>query len=377
MRPARTLARLQAVFGFYRHELPCIHHLREELGDLLLELRAVLLEIAHEEIHERLRGGPDAVVCAGSARQFANEKNQGAQAGAKVAFLRVVALLADNLVVFAFEFAGVDEVRGNLVIDEIARNHGAEGVGSRLLRRLEDDLQLGAQLRFRPGVVGVAKHFLPEPPAGGQKRIVGHEEGFVLVICCEPGVLKLARNLAVVVPHALLDGRFVLGFLMQNRLADDALDIGIGKLDAHGKTRLEPLKAGGGIEGRLTGAHEEQPLVQLGAAVLGDFLHIHRALDFLADELLDFVHDEQSAGQLSFVTKHLPDEVERLSHGGGGNIREPCTDGFLCVLHRPVFRVGADEGLREGDRVVHIAHFLRECAFALLERLLNLGLQPG
>ena len=39
------------------------------------------------------------------------------------------------------------------------------------------------------------------------------------------------------------------------------------------------------------------------------FLQIHRALDFLADELLNFIHDEQRARKVAFLTEDLLEEV--------------------------------------------------------------------
>ena len=112
----------------------------------------------------------------------------------------------------------------------------------------------------------------------------------------------------------------MLRLLAQDGFADDALDIGIRKLHAHRKAGLKPLQAGRGVQRGLAGADEKKALVQLGAAMLGDFLQIHRALDLLADELLDFVHDEQRAGKLAFLAEDLLDEVERLIHGGRGDV---------------------------------------------------------
>ena len=43
--------------------------------------------------------------------------------------------------------------------------------------------------------------------------------------------------------------------------------------------------------------------------MLRNFLQIHRALDFLADKLLNFVHHEQRAGKVAFLTEDLSEEV--------------------------------------------------------------------
>ena len=97
----------------------------------------------------------------------------------------------------------------------------------------------------------------------------------------------------------------MLRLFAEDRLADDTLDIGIRKLHAHSKAGLKPLQAGRGIQRGLASADEKKALVQLRAAMFRDFLQIHRALDFLADELLDFVHDEQRAGKVAFLTEDL------------------------------------------------------------------------
>ena len=146
VRPERAFPGLEAVFGFHRHELAGVHELLEQFGDLLLQFWPVVFQIADEQVHQRFGVRPNAVVGTRSAGQFADEEDQGAQAGTEVAVLGAVALLADDLVVFALQLAGVEEVGGNLVVDEVRRHHRAHGGRCGLSRRLEDNLQLGAQL---------------------------------------------------------------------------------------------------------------------------------------------------------------------------------------------------------------------------------------
>ena len=132
------------------------------------------------------------------------------------------------------------------------------------------------------------------------------------------------------------------------------------------KRACKPLQAGRGIQRGLAGADEKKALVQLRAAMLGDFLQIHRALDFLADELLNFVHDEQRAGEVAFLAEDLLEEVERLAHGGRGDIGKAGTNRLLDVGHRSVFRVGGQECLGKGHRIIQIRHFLEQIAVVLL-----------
>ena len=146
MRPNRSFAGLQAILRLDGHDLAGVHELLEELGHQLFEPGTVVGQVADEQVHQRFRRGPDAVVGTRRARQFADEENQGTQTGTQIAFLRLVALLADDLVVFALELAGVEEIGGNLVVNEVSRYYRAHGRRRGLPRRLEDDLQLGAQL---------------------------------------------------------------------------------------------------------------------------------------------------------------------------------------------------------------------------------------
>ena len=87
-------------------------------------------------------------------------------------------------------------------------------------------------------MIGVAQHFFPEPAAGGEERVIGDEELLVIVAGCEPGVLEVAADFALVVLHFLFDDGFVFRLFAQNSFADDAFDIGIGKLHAHSESRL-------------------------------------------------------------------------------------------------------------------------------------------
>ena len=272
MRPARALPGLEAVFSFHRHELAGIHELLEQLGDLLFQLWPVVLQVADKQVHQRFGVGPDAVVGTRGARQFADQEDQGAQAGTEIAVLAAVALLADDLVVFALQLAGIEEVGGNLVVDEVCRHHRAHGSRCGLSRRLEDNLQLGAQLGLGARMVGVAQHFLPEPPAGGQQRVIGHEELVVVVAGGEAGVLEMAGQFALIGVQALRDDRLLLRLLAEDGFADDALDIGIRKLHAHRKAGLKPLQAGRRVQRGLAGANEKKALVQLRCSSAPRFL---------------------------------------------------------------------------------------------------------
>jgi hypothetical protein len=112
------------------------------------------------------------------------------------------------------------------------------------------------------------------------------------------------------------------------------------------------------IQRRLAGADQEKALIQLGAAMLGDFLQIHRALDFLAYELLDFIHDEQCAREVAFLTEDLLKEVERLAHGGRSDLGVAGTYRFLDIGHRSIFWLSREKCFGKRHRIIQRLYFL-------------------
>ena len=227
MCPDRALAGLQAVLGFHRHQLASLDQLLELPGDLLLQSWAVGFQVADEQVHQGLGSRAYAVVGTRRARQLADQEDQRAQAGPLITIGRAIALLADDLVVFALQLAGIEQVGGDLVVDEVGRHHRAHGRRCGLARGLEDDLQLRAQLGLGAGVVGVAQHLFPEPPAGGQQWVVGDKELVVFLVGGQASALQVAGQLALIGRHALGDGRLLLRLFAQDRFADDAFDIGV------------------------------------------------------------------------------------------------------------------------------------------------------
>ena len=244
MRPAGAFAGLQSKFIFHRHELAGIDKLLEHFWNVLFQLGTVALEIADQQVGQGFSGGANAVVGAWRTGKFADEENQGAETGTKITFRRAVALLADDLVVFTLQFAGVEQVGGNLVIDEISGDHRADGSRCGLFGGFKHDLQLRAQLGLGAGVVGIAQHPFPEAATGGQQRVVGDKKLVVLVGGGEAGILQMTRQFTLIGLHAGRNGGLLLRLLAQDGFADDAFDIGIGELDAHRKAGLKSLQVG-------------------------------------------------------------------------------------------------------------------------------------
>ena len=348
MGPEGALAGLEAVFGLHRHELAGGDELLELGGDLLFQPWPVGLQIADKQVHQGFGVGPHAIVGPGGARQLADQKDKGAQAGPQLAVGGAVALPADDLVILALQLAGVEEIGGDLVVDEVRRYHGAQVRGRGLLRRLEDDLQLGAQLSLGAGVVGVAQHPFPEPPPGGEQGVIGDEEGVVVMGGGEAGVLQMAGEFALIGVQAGRDGGRLLRLFAQDGLADDAFDIGVGELHLDPEPGLEALQAGHGVQGGLAGAHEQQSAAEIGAAVLGDFLNVVGSVDLLADELLDLVHHEQGAGEMPLLAENLPHDVQGIVHRGGVVVLELIPDRGLSIGGGGILGLGTDQRLGEG-----------------------------
>ena len=241
-------------------------------------------------------------------------------------------------------------------------------------RRLEDNLQLGAQLGFGTRVIGVAQHLLPEPPAGGQQRVISDEELVVVEVSGEAGVLEMASQFALVGIQTLRDGCPALRLLEEDGLTNDTLDIGIRELHAHLEPGLKPLQTRRGSQRRLTGANQKKTLVQCGAAMLRDFLHIHGTLDLLADELLNFVHNEQRAGELPVGSENLRYHVECIINCRGTVLLELIPNSRLRIGDGGILRLGTDESLGEGNGELQAEDFSGKVALLPLERVLNLGL---
>jgi hypothetical protein len=77
----------------------------EKAWDLLLQFWPVGAEVGDQQVDECVGRCPNAIVGSGSAREFADEKDESAETGAELAGGRAVPLLADDFVIGALEFA--------------------------------------------------------------------------------------------------------------------------------------------------------------------------------------------------------------------------------------------------------------------------------
>src|SRR5439155_15268563 len=92
--------------------------------------------------------------------------------------------------------------------------------------------------------------------------------------------------------------------------------------------------------------------------MFGDLLNVHRALDLVADKLLDFVDDNKRARKFSFVSENGAYEGERLVYGytiAHGELR---AKRFLCVRRATVGRITSDQRFRNMRGNVKISDLL-------------------
>lgn len=57
----------------------------------------------------------------------------------------------------------------------------------------------------------------------------------------QPGILEVACKFALISLHALCEGGLLLRLFAEHRLANDALDIGVGQLNTDEETSLKAL----------------------------------------------------------------------------------------------------------------------------------------
>ena len=189
--------------------------------------------------------------------------------------------------------------------------------------------------------------------------------------------MQVTGQFSLVGVQASINRRFLLRLLAQDGLADDAFDIGIGKLHLDREARLQPLQGGcRAVQRGLPGADQQQSAAKISAHMLGDFLHIVRALNLFSDELLDFVDDQQRARKLAVRPEDLLDHVERIVNRRGIVVLELSPDGRLGVGGVAVFGLGNDQRLGQWHGKLEAADFLAKLAFLFFEDGRDLAFVP-
>ena len=104
-------------------------------------------------------------------RELVDEENEGAETIAKRA-LGLFLLLLDDLLKALLHLTRLDQLGGNLVVDEIRRDHRAHGTVCISTARLVGDPELGAHLGRRAGGIHTVEHPLPKAEADRKQGIV-------------------------------------------------------------------------------------------------------------------------------------------------------------------------------------------------------------
>ena len=280
-------------------------------------------------------------------------------------------MLFDVLVNFAEQYAGLQQVLGDLLVDEVAGDHGsnwrfAGGSGGFI-----DDAKLGAELGRRAERIDGAKHLFPETPTDRQQRVVGHQVLAVFGTGADVGFAQVAGDFAVASVQSLPDDLGTVGLLEQDHFAGDGLHVGIGKVDTDRKTAGNLLQERHVGQRALAGADQQNAAVEVLAEGLGDFVDLAAPLGAIADVLLDFVENEQGTGQLAIrAGQYVADDGQHLVVGDVGRLAElPLDEPFDLVCRWGEVGIGNQQAIGQVRRDVQVAQ--------LLLKLLALGFNVG
>ena len=289
-------------------------------------------EIFDQQIRQRIDVGLDAdfLVAAG---QFVDEEDQ--TAGACQEFFAGAALEPAQgfFVNLARQDACLQQLVRRVEVQVVGRHDRAQR-GIRVgLNDLVRHAELVAQLAVGAGLIEHAQCAFPEATPDRQDGVILRKPGDVVLTMTQGRAGQMPGDLAEVGLHDLLDRRGGLGLLGQNHLADDGVDVGIGKLDADREAAFKLLEVGGAGHGGLAGTDEQQLAANTLADGLDGFLDVDRTLAIAADILLHLIQHDQGQRQLFVPGEGLLDGlqhvvagdilnvgievVERLDAGGG------------------------------------------------------------
>ena len=318
--PIAALPGLQAVFVAQLHQAADVHQLFQERRQAAAQGNAVLRQVLHQQISQHAQVGAQAGIHAGVSGQLADEEHQGARAGLELAIRGSVVLPQDGLVDFAQQFAGIEQVGGQLAEQEIRRHHCAEGMVGVGADGLIDDAQLGAQLPGGAGSVHGPQSLLPKAATHRQQGVVLRQHGLVLAAGRDAGTVQMAVDL----PGGRLESgiqiaKAVLAF-RQHHPADDRFHIVVREFHIDGEAALQALQRRRSRKRGLPGADEQHPVAEALAAGLNQLLHHEGAVRILADVLLHFVQDDGRAGDAAAVRQGV---LQRLGEFFGADVVPP------------------------------------------------------
>ena len=346
--PLPTLGGLEPVLRavLLDHTLVCEGS--EQLRHPCPQTVPVVLDVLDEEVGEVLGGRAHPGVRGPLGGEQRDEVDQPQDAGAQGAVVRVGGLVGDQLLGLLEQAPGLVEVGVLLVVEEVRAHDRAHRTPGGPPVRLVHHAQLRAQLTRPAAGVGDPEHLLPEPPSGGQQRVVGEQHPVVRGAVRDPGPCELAADLAL---GPLDHGRQLgcaRGLLLQQHAADHLVDVLVLQVGLHAEPVLELLEHRGRGEVLLTRRDQQDAPLELRRHGLDDVLHGHRAVRVVVDVLLDLVenHERRRHDAPTDAGEHPTQQLDRVGDAHRGLVRE-----LGLELLEEVRRGGRERGPLVEDRL--------------------------
>ncbi len=298
--PVAALSCLQTVLVVELHQRARVHQLLQERRQLAAQDGAVLGQVFHQQVRQRVGIGAHADIDTGFAREFADQEHQSTQPRLELTIGRSVIALPDNsLVKLAEQHAGLQQVGRYLVEQEVGRYHRTHRIICGVADGVVNDAKLCTELTRRSCTIYRPQRVLPESPANGQQRIVFHQDRLVLVAGADPGAVQVTVDFPDIGVQRRLDGLDAVLSLGQNNPPGDRFDIIVRQFHIDCESALETLQRWRAGQGRLSGTHEEQAITKPLAAGFDDFLNDIGTVGIVSDVLLHLVEDNDRAGHIA------------------------------------------------------------------------------
>ena len=225
--PVAAFAGLKTILVADQHQHALVAQLFELVFDLRPQFAVVGRQIVDQQVGEVILGGANADIGAGFALQLADQKDQAANALRDRPFGS--ADQDDALVDFAEQHTRIHHLWGERFEKFIGRHYRTQRTFGDLRDRIMDDAQLRAELAARAGRIDLAEAVLPKPPPNRQQRIIIDDDRAILDRLADARALKLPRDFAGVLVEQGAHIRDCGGLFLQQHLASDRLDLGVGQ----------------------------------------------------------------------------------------------------------------------------------------------------
>ena len=183
----------------------------------------------------------------------------------------------------------MQQVGGDLVVDEVAGDDAANGVVGGGADAFVDDLELATELRGRPRAVHGAQDALPKPAANRKQGVVSDIYLLVLLPLLYLGVPQVTVDFGAALFDDILNVVNLVRPLGEDDGADDRLHVGVGQFDGHGEAVLQLAELRRAGQRGLPRGDEQQFAAEPLGAALGHLLDHVRAERVLPDVLLNFI----------------------------------------------------------------------------------------